>query len=80
MKINNIKIHLLFVLLVSIHCNKSPNEPNNNSPSDHKINKGGSMHKAGYSSPLDNCTSCHGDDLKGGSSGISCYKCHGKEW
>ena len=25
---------------------------------------------------LDNCTACHGGDYQGGSSGVSCYKCH----
>jgi len=33
-----------------------------------------SIHPAGYS--LDECTQCHGEDYKGGISGVSCFDCH----
>ncbi len=41
----------------------------------HTENHDGIMHKAGGSTPLANCTSCHGAKLRGGI-GSSCYSCH----
>jgi len=38
------------------------------------------MHKSGLSDPTLNCAACHGADLKGGTSQVSCYECHGVEW
>lgn len=46
------------------------------------------MHKEGYQQPLDECTECHGSDLKGGmysENGVqvacaSCYQCHSSVW
>ncbi len=38
------------------------------------------MHKAGLKDAETNCTECHGDDLRGGNVGVSCYECHGKKW
>jgi hypothetical protein len=32
---------------------------------------------ANYEQSQDNCQSCHGADYNGGSSGVSCYTCHG---
>ncbi len=49
-------------------------------PADHSKSKDGFMHKSGLNDPLQNCTSCHGDNLEGGTSGVSCYECHGKKW
>ncbi len=47
----------------------------------HDQNLGGAMHASGYCSPLQNCSSCHGPDLRGGSNGEpSCYQCHGTLW
>ncbi len=34
----------------------------------------------GKKSYSQNCASCHGSDLRGGDSGVSCYECHGKKW
>ncbi len=65
-----------------ILCCSSPNESQSkyNPPSDHTISKAGAMHKSGLTSPNDNCIECHGSDLRGGSTGVSCYECHGKMW
>ena len=71
-------IFLLFVLVSS--CEKSKDVPKYNAPADHTISKDGTMHKSGLDQPSTNCAVCHGSDLKGGSVGVSCYECHGKEW
>ena len=56
--------------------NKSKYDP----PEDHTVSKDGAKHKSGLKDPIENCVSCHGEDLRGGSSGVSCYECHGKKW
>ena len=45
-------------------------------PPGHTELNGGIPHKPGKADPMSNCTSCHGSDLSGGSSGQSCYACH----
>ncbi len=49
-------------------------------PSDHTNNQDGAMHKPGKSRPIENCITCHGDDLTGGTVGVSCFECHGNKW
>ena len=49
-------------------------------PSSHTVNKDGAQHKPGLNNPSANCSQCHGSDLRGGTVGVSCYKCHGAEW
>lgn len=51
-----------------------------NPPADHTSSMAGAMHKPGYKDPLTGCTSCHDTDLKGGSTGVSCFECHGSKW
>lgn len=51
-----------------------------NPPADHTVSQDGARHKPGFQSPLTNCTSCHGADLKGGTVKVSCYTCHGQKW
>lgn len=72
---------ILFISLSMflINCS-SPTDSKFNPPSDHTINKNGAKHKSGLSSPLANCVSCHGSNLRGGESGVSCYECHGIKW
>jgi len=70
-------IPFLILFLISA-CEK--NNPKYNPPADHTISKDGSMHKSGLEQPLANCISCHGSDLKGGTTGVSCFECHGKKW
>ena len=75
------KLPLIFLLLfLAFSCEKENGNRDYNPPSDHEISKDGFMHKSGLNQPLDNCVNCHGSDLKGGSAGVSCYECHGKEW
>jgi hypothetical protein len=45
-------------------------------PPGHTDVKGGVPHTPGGNDPLTNCVACHGADLKGGTSGQSCYACH----
>jgi len=49
-------------------------------PKDHTKSKNGYMHHPNYKQPEQYCVSCHGIYLSGGLNGVSCYKCHGKEW
>lgn len=46
--------------------------------STHTVSIGSHWHKPGFFNPTTNCVQCHGSDLKGGSSGSSCYNssCH----
>lgn len=75
------KVSILFLLLIFIiSCEKTNDLPKYNPPADHTISKDGFLHKSGLDQPLTNCVSCHGSDLKGGTTGVSCYECHGKEW
>ena len=72
---------LIVALMIAISaCTKDNPQDQFNPPADHTVSKSGYMHKPGLATPLDNCTSCHGADLKGGTVGVSCYHCHGQKW
>jgi hypothetical protein len=84
---NRIKDHarvilptVLMLLVLIISCEKENDLPDYNPPEDHTISKDGAMHKSGLNQPVDNCVNCHGADLKGGTTGVSCYECHGEKW
>ena len=50
-------------------------------PSSHTVRKGSAWHAPGLHTPLVNCVTCHGADLRGGDNGEpSCYSCHGAKW
>jgi len=72
----------LVILLLSflVCCESEEDYPDYNPPSDHTVSKDGVMHRSGLSDPTQNCTTCHGNDLTGGTSQVSCYECHGQEW
>jgi cytochrome c553 len=70
---------ILLMLVLIIGCEKI-NDPKYTPPADHTISKDGFMHQSGLNQPLTNCVSCHGTDLKGGTTSVSCFECHGKEW
>lgn len=75
-----VKLAAVILLAVfSFGCEKT-NTSDYSPPADHTIRKDGFMHKTGLEQPMTNCISCHGADLKGGSTGVSCFECHGKEW
>ena len=69
---------LLFSVLVC--CESEEDYPNYNPPADHTVSKDGVMHRSGLTDPTQNCTTCHGNDLTGGTAQVSCYECHGQEW
>lgn len=65
---------LLFACVLA--CNRSRYNP----PDDHTTEKSGARHKSGLQDPAKNCVSCHGADLRGGSSKVSCFACHSNKW
>ena len=74
-------IMTIFLFVIAISCSDDDDEyPQYNPPADHTISKEGVMHKPGLNNPLSDCTTCHGADLSGGTSQVSCYECHGVEW
>ena len=75
------KVSILFLMLILIiACEETNDLPKYNPTADHTISKDGFLHKSGLDQALTNCVSCHGSDLEGGTTGVSCYECHGKEW
>lgn len=74
------KLSMIFIMLAFIIGCEKTDDPKYNPPADHTISKDGFMHKIGLEQPLVNCVSCHGADLKGGNTGVSCFECHGQEW
>lgn len=77
------KRYLIFLLMILaaglVACDDDDDHGPSNAPVDHTISEDGVRHLPGLREPLDNCTGCHGTDLRGGD-GPSCYSCHGKEW
>ena len=71
---------LTLVCLPPLACSDSSTVPED-APEGHTVLKGGAPHAAGLNDPLQNCSSCHGANLEGGSEGEpSCTTCHGVEW
>ena len=77
---SNIFYYLFITIIILFSYCSSPTESKYDPPSDHTISKDGAKHKSGLNAPMENCITCHGSDLKGGTSGVSCYECHGKKW
>ncbi len=78
---NQYKVFYIFLAIsVLVSFCSLPTESKYDPPSDHTISKDGAKHKSGIKSTLENCISCHGSDLKGGTSGVSCYESHRKKW
>ena len=73
---------LCVLLTVLLACSDSSTgtNPDYNPPADHTVSKDGFKHKSGLRNPETNCASCHGLDLRGGETGVSCYECHNKKW
>ena len=47
----------------------------------HTVIENGVAHAPGLNDPTQNCTECHGADLRGGSDDEpSCFACHGQQW
>lgn len=76
----NILLIIVLVIFVSIIACSSSTDSDYDPPADHTVNKDGIKHKSGLTNPMENCTDCHGSDLRGTNSAPSCYECHGKEW
>jgi mono/diheme cytochrome c family protein len=73
-------VSILFLILFLVVACEKTKDSNYNPPSDHTVSQGGYMHKSGLAQPLANCVACHGNDLKGGTTGVSCFECHSKKW
>ncbi len=73
---------MLITLATGILLNSciKPDETPITTPWDHTLSMGGHMHKPGLMDARTNCIECHGDDLRGGTSGVSCYYCHNQKW
>lgn len=70
---------IFLIIVLALGCEET-NDSKYSPPADHALSKDGYMHKSGLNQPLTNCTNCHGSDLQGGTTGVSCFECHGKEW
>jgi hypothetical protein len=71
---------VLALLGVAACSDDNPTAPEN-LPASHTVQQGGVFHAPGLESPEQNCTECHGSDLRGGDDGQpSCFRCHGQKW
>ena len=70
----------IFLFVLTVSCSDDDEYPQYDPPADHTISQEGVMHKPGLNDPLSNCITCHGADLGGGTSQVSCFECHGEEW
>jgi hypothetical protein len=77
---NLLFILTIFLFVLAVSCSDDDEYPQYDPPADHNISQEGVMHKPGLEDPTNNCITCHGADLRGGTSQVSCYECHGKEW
>ena len=50
-------------------------------PEGHTVRRDGVPHAPGLNDPVNQCVTCHGNDLRGGDDGEpSCFSCHGQVW
>jgi hypothetical protein len=69
------------VIGLALACDSSESTLPEDAPPGHTVNQDGVAHAPGLNDPTENCTACHGADLRGGDAGQpSCYSCHGQEW
>ena len=75
---------LAVATMVVLNCsgNGDPSPVSNRlPPEDHTVSQGGRLHAPGLDNPQENCASCNGQDLQGGSNQEpSCFQCHGDVW
>lgn len=78
MKLNGFNLIGVLLMIMLFSCSS----PTNSNPkvAGHEVKRGGVYHKTGLTNPTANCLECHGNDLRGGTSEVSCYDCHGKKW
>lgn len=73
--------YLVTALIVLFAACESEATAPRDAPPGHTVVEDGVAHYPGLNDPENNCTSCHGADLRGGLNGQpSCFSCHGKEW
>ncbi|MDH5559614.1 MAG: hypothetical protein OEY59_02010 [Deltaproteobacteria bacterium] len=47
---------------------------------DHSLEINGYFHKPDMTNAMTDCIDCHGADMDGGTTGVSCYQCHFNKW
>lgn len=71
----------LLVLAAPAACGDDDGAAPEDAPPGHTVVQEGVAHRPGLRDPNQNCTGCHGADLRGGADGEpSCYSCHGQKW
>ena len=70
----------ILLLATAAACDDEVTGPGN-APANHTVINDGVPHAPGLNDPTQNCTTCHGADLRGGPNGQpSCFSCHGQKW
>jgi DnaJ-class molecular chaperone len=69
---------VLSLMLFTIYGCGQGGDSNNTETPLHLDDQAGVLHASGKETPLESCSSCHGDDLRGDDA-TSCYDCHTSE-
>ena len=73
-------IVIAFSFGLAIACDSDSSAPED-APTGHTVVMDGVPHSPGLNAPAENCSGCHGSDLRGGDNGEpSCFSCHGQKW
>jgi hypothetical protein len=69
------------LLGLGLACGDDDSTAPENAPPGHTVIQAGVAHAPGLQNPAQECTACHGADLRGGANGEpSCFSCHGRVW
>ena len=73
-------IVLLVAFVPLAGCDDDDPTPSPTTPASHTVSQDGIRHMPGLRDPENECTTCHGADLRGDGDAPSCFACHGREW
>lgn len=80
-KLSRALVVLVLPLCVAAGACSSDSTAPNEGPAGHDVRISGVFHASGLDAPTQNCTQCHGADLRGGDNGEpSCFSCHDQVW